>query len=135
MKECLQCQGQFKSKSATVKFCSTNCRVKYHRKHPKPKKEVITELNMKVLYNAVLDLISNHSAELPKDFQNIKQIGVLKSNGEIEPMFPPKPKIRRSYANYIQLKAACENEDEWEILRTEILESDLPISQKATLTT
>ena len=85
MKECLQCQGQFKSKSATVKFCSTKCRVKYHRKHPKQNKETITDLNIRVLYNQMLEWMSKPNFIPPTHpaYEGTKTT--------YEPMFTPKP--------------------------------------------
>lgn len=58
MKECLHCKKQFQEKKDTAKYCSDSCRVMFNRNKPKVKKEVITELKMEVLYNAMLDLVS-----------------------------------------------------------------------------
>lgn len=54
MKDCLNCEKKFKEKRETAKFCSTNCRVKWHKKNGKKKKEAISEVQMQVLYNSIL---------------------------------------------------------------------------------
>jgi hypothetical protein len=55
MKECLHCKKEFEAKRDSAKFCSTSCRVMYHRKHGK--KKDVTPLQMQVLYNSMLELV------------------------------------------------------------------------------
>ncbi len=51
------------------------------------------------------------------------------------PMFTPRPKIRRSFENYQQLKLDCESIEAWEVLKSEIMASELSTKQKSLLTT
>ncbi len=109
----------------------------YNRNKPKVKKpeNVVSELQAQVFYNAAMETLSaiKQIAALPKDFITATSIGIMNSNGDVQPMFPTKPKIRRSYENYVQLKRSCENIEEWEILKAEISASDLTTSQKTNL--
>ena len=54
-KLCEQCGTEFEYTREAARFCSGKCRVKWSRKNPK--KEV-TKIQMGVLYNQMLDLIS-----------------------------------------------------------------------------
>jgi hypothetical protein len=64
MQECLWCKKQFEPKRPTAKFCSTSCRVMNNRKFGK-KKDAITDVQMQVLYKAVMDAIANVPAKQP----------------------------------------------------------------------
>lgn len=60
MNKCLQCQKEYKSKRPSSKFCSDNCRVKYHRNtksENKTKKSGVSKIELEVLYNKILDLV------------------------------------------------------------------------------
>lgn len=57
-KECLNCQKEYQSERAKSKFCSNNCRVKWHRSNsPVQKEKNITKFQLQVLYNSIKDLI------------------------------------------------------------------------------
>lgn len=130
-KECLKCKKAFEAKRESAKFCSTSCRVMYNRKNPSPQKRVI-EVKLEVLYNSLLEMVGKINYGVVPTILDAPRIADLRHD---EPMFPPKPKIRRSYENYQQLKLDCESVEAWEELKTEILASDLPQRQKTLLTT
>jgi hypothetical protein len=129
----LHCNKEFEEQKDTAKYCSTSCRVMFNRNKPKKDKTISTETKLEVLYNSILEMVGKIS-DLPKDYQSITHVGVMKSNGEVEPMFPIKQKLRRSFENYQQLKLDCESVEVWNELKAEILASDLSSKQKALLT-
>lgn len=53
--ECVNCRKEIVGKKSSAKYCSVNCRVAHHRKNGK--KQGITENQMQVLYNSLLDAI------------------------------------------------------------------------------
>lgn len=102
-KKCLKCGKDFEVKRDSAKFCSTSCRVMWNRKNPSVQKKK-AELRMDVIYNSILELIETHKADLPKDFRDVTNIGILKSNGNVEPMFPIKQEVRKSPAEWVMEK-------------------------------
>jgi len=58
---CLNCNIDFNPKRPTAKFCSDNCRVKYHRKHGK--KEAIKPFQMQALYNEIKEMVGRISVQ------------------------------------------------------------------------
>lgn len=60
MKECLNCKKEYEAKRPHAKFCSVNCRVQYNRTHPK---DVITKTQVQVLYNQMLEMMSQLKQE------------------------------------------------------------------------
>ena len=160
MKECLQCKNSFKESSAKMKFCSSGCRLKFHRSNPKViKSESTIHLQTQVLYNAMLDMMTKlaKSAELEAISQKMAdkpmspfKVRNLSPDGSVEGIYvyPPKdiPKnesetslfptrfsIVRSFENYQQLKLDCESSESWNELKNEILASRLSSKQKTFL--
>jgi DNA-directed RNA polymerase subunit RPC12/RpoP len=66
--KCLNCEKEFDAKRETAKYCSTNCRVKFFNKNGK--NGAVTKLDLKVVYNELLDLAQklSASANQPKVF-------------------------------------------------------------------
>ena len=85
MKQCLECKSDFDSKSANSKFCSVKCRVKHHRK-TSVGKNGISVTQLQVIYNSILELVSNRNVELPKSLQ----AAIITSLPSNDIMFPFK---------------------------------------------
>ena len=93
MKQCLECKKDFESKSHTAKFCSVGCRVKNHRRVSIGKKGIsLTQLQ--VVYNSILDLVSNHKNE-PLEFAAVETKSIVAT----------RPKLRKSLG-YFQREIA-----------------------------
>lgn len=111
--KCLNCENEFEEKRKdTAKFCSAKCRVKYNRKYPK---SGITKVQMGVLYNSLLEVMGRINDGLPKDYVQVKSIGVMKNDGSVEPLTFSKPKIaiKRTPAHWVELRRECENADDY----------------------
>lgn len=128
MQQCLyeNCDVEFEERDGK-KFCSTSCRVMYNRKHGK--KNTITPVQMQVMYNSILEAINKISTvnNHPPSF------GVIMPN-KPTPDYSVKPIIKRSFDYYKQARVDCENIEQWEDLKAEILNSDLSMKQKTLLT-
>lgn len=128
MKDCLQCQKPYEAKKETSKFCSTNCRVKWNRKNGN-KKEIST-LEMKVLYNAMLELLDKAKNNVTAS----EKINTSNPTTENKPTIE-RMKITRSFENYRQLRIDCPDDEEWLKLKQEIFDADnLTEKQKVLLT-
>ena len=161
MDECLQCKNKFKASTTKMKFCSSSCRLKFHRSKPKKNDlKFISPVQTQVLYNAMFDMMTKlaKSSELGVISQKVAdssthsfKVQNFNSGGSVDGVytdtckgtvnneaemtkFHSKPKLIRSFDNYKQLRAECENEDAWIELKSEILESDLSSKQKSLLT-
>jgi hypothetical protein len=133
-KQCEQCEKEFEYSRDAARFCSGKCRVKWNRNHPK--KEV-TKIEMEVLYNQMLDLVSEMKNNLVSVQPNINSVisGTLVTNESTSWVEKPQLKIKRSFENYQQLRMDCENEEDWVNLKDEILDcSHLTQKQKTLLT-
>lgn len=98
----------------------------WNRKHG-TKKPVSTP-QVQVLYNAMLDMMANINVPPAQPKPTPKTM--------FEPTQPQRPALRRSFENYRQLRAECENEEDWTTLKSEILAADnLTSAQKRLLTT
>jgi hypothetical protein len=131
MKECLHCKKEFQEQKQTAKYCSTSCRVMYNRNKPKKTKVFTTESKLEVMCNAVMDMLTTIK------FQQATSDSYIWKPTNIHdelPIFPTKPKLRRTFENYQQLKLDCESIEVWENLKAEINASDLSSKQKALLT-
>lgn len=60
IESCIYCHEPMESKTAKKKFCSEKCRVYYHRE------------------------LARGTLDLPKDYLQFKNVGILKQDGEIE---------------------------------------------------
>lgn len=111
MRECLKCKKSIEDKNESAKFCSTSCRVMYHRKHGKTK--AISTVQVQVLYNSILDMV--------------EKIGG-KSILEPTHLFVPKNEHIavayqapiRSFEYYRAAKKEIENEEDWLKMKNEI---------------
>jgi hypothetical protein len=134
-KQCEQCEKEFEYSRDAARFCSGKCRVKWNRNHPK--KEV-TKIEMEVLYNQMLDLVSemknNLAAVQPNINYVISEIAVP-NNEHIMSVGKPQIKIKRSFENYQQLRIDCENEEDWVELKEEILNCEHLTQKQKTLLT
>lgn len=128
MNRCLNCENEYEPKRAASKFCSDNCRVKYHRKHGK--KNSVSKFQLDVLYNSLLGLAERIEKGLPSVQQEFKERQLSNSlNGLSNLGSVPKIKIRRTFENFVTLKRECECEEDWLKLRQEIENAD-NLSQK-----
>lgn len=142
MSKCLQCQKEYKSKRPSSKFCSDNCRVKYHRNHKgesKTQKPEVGKIELEVLYNKILDLVGKfEKPEMPINYvqerrEHIDRNIEFHADNTIE-SFPKKRILVRTFEQYRQLKLECENEEDWNILAEEIREApNLSTKQKQLL--
>lgn len=95
MKACLNCQRDYENKRESSKFCSTNCRVKWNQKQPK-KERAVSQVQLQVLYNSLLDLVSNAK-------QNPQSVSFEAKNTFSapipvqQPVYARKPKSMASY--------------------------------------
>lgn len=64
MKQCLNCHKEFEYKRESAKFCSDKCRATYNRAHPK---QLVTPIQMQVLYNAFLEAVGKIQYSAPKE--------------------------------------------------------------------
>lgn len=93
----------------------------YSRKYGK--KDAIKPIQMQVMYNALLDLIENaKNYGLPKDYQEVKQIGILRENGTIQP-------ILKTFQQHMNEISELQFEDEYRKKYAEIEAAD-NISEK-----
>ena len=140
-RKCLQCDKEYEAKKDTSKYCSTSCRVMFSRKN-KGNKKVEAEksflLQANVALNSLLEMVGkiNYGANpvlgqsdtksipLPSDYAEIKNIGIMGSNGEITPLRKPKSVVR-----YIEERLECGNADEYDYWLSQ-LESDPYLSDK-----
>lgn len=122
--KCLNCQKEFEPKRKdTAKFCSATCRVQYNRVNPKDK---VTKVQMQVLYNmamsALEELRTHKPLELPKDYLNVTNVGILRTDGQTEPLNFSKPQIAlKSFEQWKREKHECENEEDWERIKSGIM--------------
>lgn len=92
---------------------------------------------MEVLYNQMLDLVSEMKNNLQAPKPNINSISeiVVPNNGHISFRNKSELKIKRSFENYQQLRIDCDNQEDWIKLKEEILNADnLTSKQKSVLT-
>ena len=133
MKLCLYCGKEFKEKKDTAKFCSVSHRVMWNRKNKSKPKGLSAEQKMNIVYNNVLKLLSS-AALIP--VPNSPTLA-----GDAHPSFtskkeePKKILIKRTYANYQELRLDCSTAEEWQELKNEIINADsLSKQEKISLT-
>jgi predicted nucleic acid-binding Zn ribbon protein len=105
MKTCLNCQKEYPNKREASKFCSDKCRVAYNRKHPK--KAPVSELQMQVLYNAVLELVGKSG--------RIEEKPAIASKTTYQPIITqqlPQVAIQAITHKYLEDKQEVTNADE-----------------------
>jgi hypothetical protein len=117
MKECLSCKVDISKRAESTKFCSTKCRVSYHRKNGKTKS--ISPIQAQVLYNAIMEKISTMGNNA-----QINRVETIFSTPE-----PQAPKIIRSFEYYQQQKLNCESMEDWVNIKQMIIE-DPNLTQK-----
>lgn len=134
MKSCEQCGTQFSFKRDSAKYCSTKCRVKWNRAHPKI---AVSKIQMEVLYTQMLDLVSEMKERLEQQTKmSSQEIPEIKRvPNYFAPNIPKKEfKLVRTVENYLQLKEECECVEDWKNLKEEIMSSNLSPKQKSLLT-
>jgi hypothetical protein len=119
VQKCLNCKKEFEAKRETAKYCSANCRVKWNWKLNKgkaKKQEQVTETQLKVLYNAVLEAVGN----LPKNVQFQNEVYKVPTPAIFT---NPKVAIRRTYDWYKQARIDCGSNEDWAELKA-MIEAD-----------
>jgi hypothetical protein len=109
MKECLECKKEFDAKREAAKFCSVNCRVKWNRKQPK--KNIVTPLQMQVLYNSVLEMVGKINYGVAPTLLDGSKVNHAKLD-EVGQWQEAKPTIKRR------------TPEEWVLWKREILDAD-----------
>lgn len=106
MRTCLRCQKEYEFKREASKFCSDKCRVAYNRKHPK--QGAVSQMQLQVLYNAVLDLVGNTG----KPQQTV--IAAPKTSYQA-PISKPIPQISAQdlMHKFVEARRECTCEDEY----------------------
>jgi hypothetical protein len=139
-KLCEQCGIEFKYTREAARFCSGKCRVKWNRNNPK--KEV-SKVQMGVLYNQILDLVSEMKNKMTDQLGIPSQRFISETTTPKEnpinyfgiPEQKKKIKLKRSFENYQQLRKDCPDEDEWLKLKEEILSAEHLSSKQIVLLT
>jgi hypothetical protein len=125
MKECLSCKVDISKRAQSTKFCSTKCRVSYHRKNGKTKSispiqaTLIQEGILGKIYDAIMEKISTMGNN-----NQINRLETIFSTSE-----PQAPKIIRSFEYYQQQKLNCESMEDWVKIKEMIIE-DPNLTQK-----
>lgn len=127
---CLNCDKVFKQKRPTAKFCSDNCRVKYHRKHGK--KDIIKPFQMQSLYNEIKDMLGKIN------YQEANDGAKTKITYNERPMFSTP--VNPTYFNpadlpvlmekYFERKRECQDATDWKSLSDEI-DNDTRLNKQA----
>lgn len=125
MKVCLNCEKEFQEQRETAKFCSTNCRVKYHQKNNGKKTEKVTNLKLTVLYNSLLEVIEKIGKN-SYAFSN--------PNQHANPL-PKVPSIKRSFEYYQTARIECVDIQQWNELKEQIMNDPFLTSKQKTALT
>lgn len=122
--KCLHCQKEFKEVRETAKFCSANCRVKYHREHGskneiKPYKVQLLLNEFKGAMDEFKGLIKSGGMQiqdLNHPTQQIKPItDHLPQSNVVFSVEPKKPvKQPKSVVRYISERLECETPEDYE---------------------
>jgi hypothetical protein len=135
-RKCLRCETEFDAVRDSAKFCSANCRVKWNYKNKSTKKQI----SFSVVENRVLELLDKLESKLilsqtlPESYDGKK---FDKINFDEPTQWKEKKRtVIRSFENYAALRKECENDEDWEKLKQEILNADnLTTKQRILLTT
>jgi len=132
-KICEKCFKEFESEKKVSKFCSTSCRVMWHRKNKVTSKGFNEKQRLEVLYNSILELLDSAKS---KTFHQKEAAfsPIIPSNNIGVSEIAAAPKIIRSFEYYQKARAECLTGEDWEELKSEILASSLSIKQKSLLT-
>lgn len=124
MKVCLNCNKEFENIKETAKFCSTSCRVMWHRKNKNKPKGLTPEQRLTVVYNKILDVLSNSGSinEIISDTVNYKPNSITAT-----PLVLNKP--FKSVQQYISQKREIESEEVYRKFLIEV-ENDPNLSSK-----
>ena len=136
-RNCLYCKDEFEAKKDTAKYCSTSCRVMFSRKNKGNKKAEAEKsflIQANVALNSLLEMVGKinygvspvleqKSVELPKDFIDTDNIGVIDNNGNVTPLRKPK-----SVVKYIEERLECQTADDYDLWLSN-LESDPYLSK------
>lgn len=115
MRECLKCKKSIEGKHESAKFCSTSCRVMYHRKFGNTK--AVNPVQVQVLYKAMLDMVDKIQSAPPKEMYDSPP---LKITYDEPPRFSAPRNALKSFEYYRLTKKQIENEEEWLEMAEEI---------------
>lgn len=116
-KICLKCEKQYEAKRDTSKYCSDSCRIGFFNKNKKGNSDQpITVLQLQVLYNSLLEAIGN----IPKT-ENKNQTILISEKIEAQ---KEKIQIKRSPANWVELRRSLIDESEYQEWRKELQAAD-----------
>lgn len=119
MKECLNCNNLFEKKRESAKYCSDKCRVQWNRKNPKKEKGLTELQQMKVMYSTLIEKIETLSILkteyiTPKtDKENETFFNMGNKDSFITINEVKKIAIKRSPANWVELRRECQDADEY----------------------
>lgn len=125
---CDNCGTPFTAKRQRAKFCSDICRASFHQSIlEKPKK--VKEMSVQEMYTGILEmiktipeLINSKPIELPADYLNFDKVGIMRGDGSVEPLDFSAPQIAlKSFEQWKREKHECENEEDWERIKSGIM--------------
>lgn len=127
MKVCLNCDKEFQNVKDTAKFCSTSCRVIYHRKNKGKPKGLTPEQRLNVVYNKILDVLSKTvvSGEIKEVITSVVNYTPIAIT--TPPLTLNKP--FKTVQQYISQKREIESEEVYQKFLME-LENDQNLSSK-----
>lgn len=118
MKECLQCKKEYKAERDNSKFCSANCRVKYHRANPKVKVQEVTPIQVQALFNSMMETLGRLEERIkfepvtPKSFDGSSSTKTLMDEAGLWET-PKKQPLKRTSAHWVELRRECESADDY----------------------
>lgn len=116
-KECLECKKEYEAERNNSKYCSSNCRVKYNRKHGI--KKSVGKVELGVLYNSILELVEKlQRTPNSIDYKSSKMF--FENVNEFEEDTAPEIEERISLEEYIEMKQECETKEDWFILSNKV---------------
>ena len=135
------CGKKYEAKRDSSKFCSTSCRVMFSRANKGNQKKEAEKsflLQANVALNSLLEMVGKinygvnpaleqgnvKGVQLPVDYVEFKNLGVINDTGKVTPLRKPKSIVR-----YIEERLECGNADEYDSW-LEQLESDPYLSDR-----
>lgn len=134
MNNCLNCKEDYEAQRPTSKFCSDNCRVKYHKKNKRAAKAVLSpEQRLNIVYNKILEVLDNPAVKELKG----RTVSDLLNYGVTDVKIPPQVVqkiVPRDFTYYARRIRECESPEEYAPLKQEINEAlHLTTKQKQSL--
>ena len=123
MKNCLNCEKEFKNQREAAKFCSAKCRVMWNRKNPS---NGVSKVQMQVLYNSLMEAVG----KLNEKGIAVPLTAVSTPKGYFAPTTVPQPQTAlKTFDQWREAKRECELPEDWEKIRVGI-QSATNLSQK-----